>query len=393
MGHWNIEIRREAIITADTLETIRRQKMKLTRSFLTIFVLLLVLMIGTACNGSKNVNVDKKDGTSRQASESGTTDEWGKIVELAKKEGVVVYYGAPGSEEIINKAAKTFKEKYGIEVQYSGQRGNEMREKVLAESRSHRVLADIVSTGTTSMGTLKSENVLQKAGPNIPNMKFVPEALVDKDDTLTPIYVNTYGILINTNLVKPEDEPKSWDDLLDPKWKGKILADDPRAAGGANTWFTVTYAEFGREYHEKLAQQKPHFTREYLENEKAVARGDYPIYYPFIMIDGFSNLQGTPTKPIVPKEGLTFTPIVAGIVKNNPHPNAARLLMHWFLSEEGQRAFMQNGVPALRSDIDYGIPKDVAQYLAGSAKLMGSKSRKDIERTDSLTEASEIYGK
>ena len=361
-------------------------------SFLSVFALLLVFIVATGCAGSKKVNVPDKE-TSGQASQSGASDEWGKIVQLAQKEGVVVYYAAPGSEAIISKAAKTLKEKYGIEVQYSGQRGNEMREKVLAESRSHRVLADIVSTGTTSMGTLKSENVLQKAGPNIPNMKFVPEALVDKDDTLTPIYVNTYGILINTNLVKPEDEPKSWDDLLDPKWKGKILADDPRAAGGANTWFTVTYAEFGREYHEKLAQQKPHFTREYLENEKAVARGDYPIYYPFIMTDIYSNLQGTPTKAIAPIEGLPFVAIAAALVKDSLHPNAARLLLNWFLSEEGQRELIQNGNPAIRNDIDLGIPKDVAQNLAGNAKLVGVESQKDIAKTSPVAEPPEtIYG-
>ena len=362
------------------------------RSSLIIFALFLILVVATACAGSKKVNVPDKE-TSGQASQSGASDEWGKIVQLAQKEGVVVYYAAPGSEAIISKAAKTLKEKYGIEVQYSGQRGNEMREKVLAESRSHRVLADIVSTGTTSMGTLKSENVLQKAGPNIPNMKFVPEALVDKDDTLTPIYVNTYGILINTNLVKPEDEPKSWDDLLDPKWKGKILADDPRAAGGANTWFTVTYAEFGRGYHEKLAQQKPHFTREYLENEKAVARGDYPIYYPFIMMDSYSNLKGTPTKAIAPKEGLPFVPIVAGIIKDSPHPNAARVLLNWFLSDEGQKVLTQNGSPGIRSDVDLGLPKDVAQYLAGNAKLLGVNNQNDITKTSALANPSEIYGK
>ena len=361
-------------------------------SFLSVFALLLVFIVATGCAGSKKVNVPDKE-TSGQASQSGASDEWGKIVELAKKEGVVVYYGGPGMNKPLMKAAQTFKSKYGIEVQFNALRGNEVREKVLAESRSGKVLGDLVSTGFNSMVTLKNVNVLQKVGATIPNLSFIPKDLLDQDNVLIPLYVNTYGILINTNLVKPQDEPKSWNDLLDPKWKGKLLSDDPRAAGGGNVFYTTTYSEFGREFHEKLAQQKIHFTREYLENEKAVARGDYPIYYPFIMTDIYSNLQGTPTKAIAPIEGLPFVAIAAALVKDSLHPNAARLLLNWFLSEEGQRELIQNGNPAIRNDIDLGIPKDVAQNLAGNAKLVGVESQKDIAKTSPVAEPPEtIYG-
>ena len=72
----------------------------------------------------------------------------------------------------------------------------------------------------------------------------------------------SYCLLVNRNLVKPADEPKSWKDILDPKWTGKILSDDYRALGGGAVFFVVMHDTFGKEFHEKLAAQKPVFSRD-----------------------------------------------------------------------------------------------------------------------------------
>ena len=75
----------------------------------------------------------------------------------------------------------------------------------------------------------------------------------DADGTRVPIYVIHYGILVNTEMVKPAEEPKGWPDLLDPRWKGKILSDDMRALGGGAVFFMVTVQKFGKEFQERLA--------------------------------------------------------------------------------------------------------------------------------------------
>ena len=104
-----------------------------------------------------------------------------------------------------------------------------------------------------------------------------------------------YGILINTRLVTPADEPKSWTDLTDPKWTGKILADDPRALGGGFNAFVAQHDKLGVDFLKKLADQKLMFSRDLRESERRTARGEFPVYAPFLFND-YSSLRGLPIK-------------------------------------------------------------------------------------------------
>ncbi len=148
-----------------------------------------------------------------------------------------------------------------------------------------------------------------------------PVAPFKADGTRVPIYVIPYGILVNTDMVKPAEEPKSWKDLLDPRWKGKILSDDMRALGGGAVFFMVTTQKFGKEFHEKLAEQQPHMNRELRGNYPRVARGEYPLYIPFTLPD-ILDLKGLPVKAIMPAEGSPYVRFDGTIFKGAPHPNA-----------------------------------------------------------------------
>jgi iron(III) transport system substrate-binding protein len=130
------------------------------------------------------------------------------------------------------------------------------------------------------------------------------EPFVD-DGTFLPANAGNFALLINTNLVK--DEIRSWKDLEDPKWSGKILSDDPRALGAGSGWFEVTYRAFGREYHEKVAAQKPVFSRVWAESRRRIARGEFSIYFPF-NVSEYQPLKGLPIKVIIPKEGVPYVP-------------------------------------------------------------------------------------
>ena len=157
------------------------------------------------------------------------------------------------------------------------------------------------------------------------------------------------GILVNTRLVKPEDEPKSWEDLNDPKWKGKILSDDMRPLGSGNTMFAILQKKLGAAFNEKLAEQKPVFSRDLRNDARRVARGEYPIYVPQIFAFA-SDLKGLPVKVVIPKEGAPYAMMEFAMLKNaaasqrgaaadRPLPRAglAAALRQWLDAAGGRR--------------------------------------------------------
>lgn len=291
----------------------------------------------------------------------------------AKEEGKINYYGAPDLGIALGPAFKLFQQRYGVEVDFTGGRGRENYDRVLAEQRAGRHFGDVMSTGPTSMHSLKWKGVLDSYLP--PNLKHAPEEFRDQDNALIPVYVNIYALLINTTLVKPAEEPKSWKDLLDPKWKGKILADDPRGAGGGNSWFIVIYKTLGRSYLEELAKQGPQFRLQYLENEKSLARGEYPLYLP-ALAGSIVRLKGAPVKWIMPREGASYTLISQGLVKNAPHPNAAKIWANFQIGPEAQKVLGERGNTPVRTDIPVPYP----ELLFKGKKLLGTTTEDDLKQ-------------
>jgi iron(III) transport system substrate-binding protein len=192
--------------------------------------------------------------------------------------------------------------------------------------------------------------------------------------------------MYNTSLVKGDDVPKSWHDLTKPQWQGKILSDDYRAAGAGNVWFEATYNAFGREFHEKMARQKPVFSRNFPDSERRVARGEYPIYLPF-NVSEYASLQGLPIKALVPAEGAAYVPMGAAILKDAPQPNAARVYLNFLLSDRGQSILAAEGFRPAKPGFEKNAPSEVAPLLAG--KLLGTTTPGRLDETTKI--ATEIY--
>jgi iron(III) transport system substrate-binding protein len=169
--------------------------------------------------------------------------------------------------------------------------------------------------------------------------------------------------------VQPSDEPKSWKDLADPKWTGKILADDPRALGGGFNAFVAQHDKIGADFLKKLAGQKLVFSRDLRESERRVARGEFPVYAPFLFND-FSSMRGLPIKAIVPVEGVPYVQFVASMIKNAPHPNAALLFINFLLSDDAQVILANEGLGPAVDGLDAKIPEDLRPLV--TAKEMGT---------------------
>jgi iron(III) transport system substrate-binding protein len=310
--------------------------------------------------------------------------DWKKVVDAAKKEAkVVVYNGAVGTPTL-PKIAAAFESRHGIRVEVLEARASELRERIRTEQAAGKVLGDVSHNGSTTTALQLAEGVFQPHGP-LPNAGK-PVAPFAVDDVRVPIYVIPYGLLVNTEMVKPADEPKSWKDVLDPKWKGKILADDMRALGGGAVFFMVTHRTFGREYHDRLAQQQPHMNRELRGNYRRIARGEYPLYLPFTLPD-FLDLKGLPVKMIIATEGAPYVRFDGAVFKGAPHPNAARLLVDFFMSEEVQTIFANVGYPPVIGGLEGKISPE-ARPVA-QVKLLGTTDPK--LQDEMLKLATQIY--
>jgi iron(III) transport system substrate-binding protein len=233
------------------------------------------------------------------------------------------------------------------------------------------VLGDVSHNGSTTTALQLAEGTFVPYG-TLPNAGR-PGPPFSADGIRVPVYVIQYGILVNTDMVKPAEEPKSWKDILHPRWKGKILSDDMRALGGGAVFFMVTTQKFGKEYHEKLAAQQPHMNRDLRGNYPRIARGEYPVYAPFTLPD-ILDLKGLPVKAILPEEGCPYVRFDGAIFKGAPHPNAARLLLDFFLSDESQLAYGNLGFVMTIGGLDGKVPAE-ARAIA-QTKLLGTTDPK-----------------
>jgi len=294
--------------------------------------------------------------------------DWQKVVDAAKKEGKLTIYTASIGSPYQKTILQAFEKKYGIRIEAFEARASEVRERVRIEQAAGRFVGDIHHNGQTATWLMQRDGNFQPHGP-IPNLKNIDPTYTVDDDIRVPSEINSYGLLINRNLVKPADEPKSWQDLLDPKWKGRILSDDMRALGGGSVFFVVMHDTFGKEFHEKYATQKLVFSRDLANSERRTARGEYPLYSPFLLSD-YNQIRGLPVKPIVPAEGRPYVVFNLTVLKNAPHPNAARLFINFYLEPEQQLVFANGGFNPVVKGVVEKAPEDLRALLA--TKPMGT---------------------
>jgi len=265
------------------------------------------------------------------------------LIEAAKKEGKVVWYTSidlPASQRI----AKAFEAKYpGIPVRVERTGAERLFQRVGQEFSSRIFAADVVNTSDAAHTIVWKRN--DWLLPYVPEdvAKHFPAEHKDPDGTFASVRVTLCPIAYNTNLVKKEEAPKSYADLLDPKWSGKIVKAHP---GYSGTILTATFQiarDIGWSYFEKLAQQKIMQVQSATDPPKKLALGERAI-----MADGgeYVALQlkegGDPIEIVYPSEG---TPLIVGpnaVFKTAPNPNAARLLQSYMFSPEGQQVMIES---------------------------------------------------
>jgi iron(III) transport system substrate-binding protein len=266
------------------------------------------------------------------------------LIEAAKKEGKIIYYTSTDLP-VAEKLAKAFEAKYpGIAVRVERTGAERLFQRIGQEYSSNIHAVDVVNSSDAAHFIVwKREGIL---APYVPEdvAKYYPAEHKDPDGQFASFRVWFSIIAYNTNLVKAEEAPKSFADLLDPKWKGKIVKAHP---GYSGTIMTATYQmqrDLGWSYFEKLAKQNIMQVQSSADPPKKLDLGERAV-----MADGneYNIFQmkeaGRPVQPVYASEGSPMIIGPNGIFKDAPNPNAARLFQSFSLSREAQQLIVDVG--------------------------------------------------
>ncbi len=291
--------------------------------------------------------------------------QWDQKVAAAKKEGEVTFYSTSGAG-VRNEVSQAFIAAYGVNLNFVPAPPGELVQKMVKERSAGLNLTDAINAGGgTSLTGLKPNGLIKPIEPELilPEVKD-PKAwvigrlpLVDKDGLVFGMLASyERNVLINTDLVK-SGEITSLKDLQNPKWKGKMIMQDPVSGAGlglvsfmGGLWGTDEALEFMR----GLVRQDTVFTRDWRMQVESVARGKYAIAiapHPEAVAE-FKAL-GSPIVSVKVAEGATLQTVggALAIAAQPAHPNASVVFLNWLLSKEGHAAYVKGvRLPGARVD-------------------------------------------
>ena len=307
------------------------------------------------------------------------------LVEAAAKEGKVNLYTAM-EIAMAEQYSKIFEAKFaGISVKVERSGAERIFSRISQEYASRIFNVDVVNT-TDAAHVLawKREGWLAPYLPADAAQNYAPGHL-DPDGTFATHRVLFSVIAYNTQLVKPQDAPTSFADLLDPRWTGKLVKAHPGYSGLILTATHAMARDLGWTYFEKLGRQKVMQVQSGVDPPKKVALGERAA-----MVDGADYIafqqkdKGAPIEVVYPAEGAPLINSPNAVFKAAPNPSAARLFQNWMCSGEGQQALVD-----LSSQY---VPNTRAKPPPGRRALADIKFMKDDPATV-LTQADEIKAK
>ena len=263
------------------------------------------------------------------------------LIAAAQKEGEVVWYTTQIISQLVRPVSAAFEKKYGVKVRAARANSTEVSVKIINESRAGRPQSDVFD-GTSTVVPLKKEGYVLKWLPD--PAKAYPAQYKDPEGywVANNLYFLAPGF--NTRLVPRGSEPRTYQALLDPKWRGKMAwsttATSSGGSGFVGTVLTEMGSESGMAYLRELAKQRianvGSAAREVLDQ---VIAGEYSLALQ--IFNHHAVISGKKGAPVdwIKMEPVTGTLSVISVHKDAPHPNAAKLLVDFIISTEGQHIF------------------------------------------------------
>jgi iron(III) transport system substrate-binding protein len=277
-----------------------------------------------------------------------------KIIDAAKKEGAVSYYTTMTLSQS-KKVVDAFQKKYPFitpELFRGG--GDEVLNRIQNEARGGLYAWDVVSTRGDSVLTFQQSKLITPY--RSPESKFIDKDMVDDDGYWTAYYVNPYVLGYNTKMIKKDEVPKTYEQLLDPKWKGKKISIDDSAYGFLAGLTRAWGKEKAGDYFRKLATQDPVVQRGNTNRVQLTMAGEY-----YLIIAYAPTIQRETSKqhPIdwVPLEPVPVQVNPMMLAAKAPHPNAGKLFIDFLQSKQGQKMLVGFRRIPVREDVEPDPPR------------------------------------
>jgi iron(III) transport system substrate-binding protein len=258
-------------------------------------------------------------------------------VAKAEEEGAVVFYSPDVERQLV-----TILEKFNALFpkiktnQYLREQTGRLYAKLNAERQAGTYLADVVALSDYSPGQdlIKKNGLVPYVSPQVVN--FDRSYLSNPPGYFAWYTMVLAGIAYNTDVISEADAPKTWKDLLDPKWRGSINFKDSASGLQGAQWFMLRKL-YGEGFWKEMTAQNPRalpstvqqYERLINREDKVIGLAQYSTFLEF-------KAKGAPLAFVVPEEGLVGTAQFLGVVSNGPHPEAAKLFIDWYLSPLGQ---------------------------------------------------------
>lgn len=308
--------------------------------------------------------------------------------EAAKKEGELTWYIVYLPSEDAEQVARSFTAKYpGVKVNVVRTTAQVAFQRLNQDLQAKTANCDVFSsTDIAHYLDLKKRSLLMKYLPASSATMDKRLQNLDKDGYFHVASVATIGLVYNTTKVKADEAPRSWNDLIDPRWRGLASVGHPGFSGFVGVWAIEMKKLYGADWFKKLAANKPQVGRSIIDTITTVSSGERSISAGPVNLAASVAAKGNPLAQIAPKEGSVLMLSPSAIMANTTRPNASRLFMEFLLgSDEVEKlSFDRYGIPKRAG----AKPREGVLGLDASGKLLRPSPQESV---DELPEVIDLW--
>ena len=294
--------------------------------------------------------------------------------EAARKEGSLTYYTSHYAAEVAEAFARQFTERYpGVACRVQRTTAQVGYQRLTQELKAGGPQCDVfASTDIGHFLELKSKGQLDHFTPA--NTATLLPALrnVDPDGYFHATAVGVVAITYNTAKVRPEDAPRKWTDLIDPKWKNQVSVGHPAFSGTVGVWVWQLTDLYGWQYFEKLKANNPQIGRSINDTLTMLRSGERLVAAGSANTSLEAKVKGDPIEIVYPEDGTVVFVSPSGIPKGAKNPNAARLFLEFMTSSQASRISVAHYVESRHAEVTPTVGKplgSVKTLLPSAAKL------------------------